>query len=53
MPRQGEIALLPVPFTDLSSHKRRPVIVISGDAYHRSTTDMIVVAIRFGGLTEI
>ena len=44
MPRQGEIVLLPVPFTDLSSHKRRPVIVISGDAYHRSTTDMIVVA---------
>ena len=44
MPRQGEIVLLPVPFTDLSSRKRRPVIVISGDAYHRSTTDMIVVA---------
>jgi mRNA interferase MazF len=44
MPHRGEIVLLPVPFTDLSSHKRRPVIVISGDAYHCSTADMIVVA---------
>jgi mRNA interferase MazF len=44
MPRQGEIVLLPIPFTDLSSQKRRPVIVISGDAYHRATIDMIVVA---------
>jgi mRNA interferase MazF len=44
MPLQGEIVLLPVPFTDLSSHKRRPVIVVSNDAYHHSTTDMIVVA---------
>jgi mRNA interferase MazF len=41
---QGEIVLLPIPFTDLSSQKRRPVIVVSNDAYHRSTTDMVVVA---------
>ncbi len=41
---QGEIVLLPIPFTDLSSRKRRPVIVISNDAYHRSTADMVVVA---------
>jgi mRNA interferase MazF len=44
MPRQGEIVLLPVPFTDLSSHKRRPVIVVSNDAYLRASADMIVVA---------
>jgi mRNA interferase MazF len=41
---QGEIVLLPIPFTDLSSQKRRPVVVISNDAYHASTTDMVVVA---------
>lgn len=44
MPAQGEIVLIPIPFTDLSSQKRRPVIVISNDAYHRASTDMVVVA---------
>lgn len=44
MPEQGDIVLVPVPFTDLSSTRRRPVIILSNDAYHTSTADMIVVA---------
>ena len=44
MPKQGEIVLIPVPFTDLSSTKRRPVIIISNDDYHQTTVDMVVVA---------
>ena len=44
MPEQGDIVLIPVPFTDLSSVKRRPVIVISNSAYNRKSADMIVVA---------
>jgi mRNA interferase MazF len=44
MPEQGDILLIPIPFTDLSSQKRRPVIVVSNDAYNRSTADMVVVA---------
>ena len=44
MPEPGEIVLIPVPFTDLSSIKRRPVIVISNQAYQQATADMVVVA---------
>lgn len=42
--RQGEIVLVPVPFTDLSSRKRRPVVIVSTDAYNASGVDMVVVA---------
>jgi mRNA interferase MazF len=42
---QGEIVLIPVPFTDLSSQKRRPVIVISNDTYNNSSRDFLVVAL--------
>jgi mRNA interferase MazF len=44
MPKQGDIILVPIPFTDLSSAKRRPVIVISNDQYQATTADMVVVA---------
>jgi mRNA interferase MazF len=44
MPDQGDIVLVPVPFTDLSSRKRRPVIVISNNDYNRTLSDMVVVA---------
>src|SRR5947208_2750606 len=44
MPSQGEILLVPVPFTDLSSARRRPVIVVSNDSYNGTMADMVVVA---------
>lgn len=43
-PKYGDIVLIPVPFTDLSSQKQRPVIVISNDEYNLNTADMVVVA---------
>ena len=36
--------LIPILFTDLSSQKRRPVIVISNETYHRGSSDVVVVA---------
>lgn len=44
MPEQGDIVLIPVPFTDLSSQKRRPVIVVSNDHYNAKCRDVVVVA---------
>ena len=44
MPNQGDIVLIPIPFTDLSSQKRRPVIVISNDSYNQTAPDVVVVA---------
>ena len=51
MPEQGDIVLIPVPFTDLSSRKRRPVIVISNNAYNRAARDIIVVAMTSNPLS--
>ncbi|HJS19614.1 MAG TPA: type II toxin-antitoxin system PemK/MazF family toxin [Anaerolineales bacterium] len=44
MPEQGDILLVPIPFTDLSSQKRRPVIVVSNNSYNQRTIDLVVVA---------
>ncbi len=44
MPEQGDIVLIPVPFTDLSSQKRRPVIIVSNDGHIRGAADVVVVA---------
>jgi mRNA interferase MazF len=41
----GDIVLIPFPFTDQSSTKRRPAVIISSAAYHRSRHDVLVMAI--------
>lgn len=42
---QRAIVLIPVPFSDLSSIKRRPVLVLSNTAYNRGADDILVAAI--------
>ncbi len=44
MLEQGDVVLIPIPFTDLSSQKRRPVVVISNNDYNRKSQDAVVVA---------
>jgi mRNA interferase MazF len=43
--RQGDLVLLPFPFTDLSAIKRRPALIISPDRLHQDSDDVILAAI--------
>ena len=45
MHRQRDIVLIPIPFTDLTSQKKRPAIIISSDKYNEANEDIVVVAL--------
>ena len=45
MHKQRDMVLIPVPFSDLKSARRRPVIVISNNLYNQKTEDIVVVAV--------
>lgn len=43
--RFGDVVLVPFPFTDQSSSKRRPAVVVSSSAHIRGTGDLVILAI--------
>src|SRR2546430_1616131 len=43
--KRGDVVLVPFPFTDLSSAKQRPALVISADALNSIRDDVLVAAI--------
>ena len=45
MYNQGDILLIPIPFSDLTSSKKRPVLVLSNLEYNYKTEDLIVSAV--------
>ncbi len=40
--KQRDVVLVPFPYSDLTSVKRRPVLIISNDSYNNKREDVIV-----------
>ena len=45
MLKQGDIVLIPIPFTDLTSQKKRPAVIISANPYNEKNEDIVVAAL--------
>ncbi len=41
----GDIVLVPFPFTDQTTTKKRPAVVVSSDKYNSGRSDLIIMAI--------
>ena len=41
----GDVVLVPFPFTDQSTSKKRPAVIASSASYHRNRADVILMAI--------
>ncbi len=42
---RGNIVLVPFPFSDQTTTKKRPAVVISSDSYNGKSPDIIIMAI--------
>lgn len=43
--KRGDVVLVPFPFTDLTTAKQRPGIVISSDAFNATHDDVVLLAV--------
>jgi mRNA interferase MazF len=41
----GDVVLVPFPFTDQTTTKKRPAVVVSSSAYNREHPDIVVMAV--------
>lgn len=47
--KRGDIVLVSFPFTDLSSSKTRPALVVSPDSFNQTMQDLVLAAITSQG----
>lgn len=47
--RRGDVLLLPFPFTDVDTTRRRPAVVVSSEPFMDETVDLIVAMITSRG----
>ena len=50
--RRGDIVLVSFPFTDLSSSKRRPALVVSPDSFNQAMQDVVLAAVTSQGVED-
>lgn len=43
--KRGDIVLVPFPFSDQSTSKKRPAVIISSDTYNELSADCVIMAI--------
>jgi len=43
--QRGDVILVPFPFSDLSTTKVRPAVVVSSDRYHSAEPDLLLAAL--------
>ncbi len=43
--KRGDVVLVPFPFSDQTTTKKRPAVVISSDAYNYVSSDIVIMAI--------
>jgi mRNA interferase MazF len=41
----GDVVLIPFPFTDFSTFKQRPAVILSSGEFNRSSADVIIAAV--------
>ena len=43
--KRGDIILIPFPFSDQTTTKKRPAVIISSNAYNNASSDNVIMAI--------